>query len=324
MKIQIGVTEKMKLYNVYRICKKYIDFNEIIEVTSNEELNPAGTKKITVYSIKNWSDLKNVLIYILKIPALTPYVADCIRTVPDTLQEDKIIRVNHDKYSVINNKQNILKSKMKNIVELYESLNIETDGNGIDIKLPPCDDLKEYINYLKELDFIFSQCPFLQHNNEVLKFNSVDVGSNWIKLTVATASTCLILNSVASILDKAIALRSHYITVQQQEELLRSQQIKNEIAEEDILLFKKLKNAGMDLIIKNAENEFGKSLNPEETDKAKRSLDKLVMLLDKGCEIYATLDAPEDVQLLFPEIQENLELPESIIKYIEEKETPSE
>ena len=48
------------------------------------------------------------------------------------------------------------------------------------------------------------------------------------------------------------------------------------------------------------------------------------MLLDKGCEIYATLDAPEDVQLLFPEIQENLELPESIIKYIEEKETPSE
>lgn len=324
MKIQIGVTEKMKLYNVYRICKKYIDFNEIIEVTSNEELNPAGTKKITVYSIKNWSDLKNVLIYILKIPALTPYVADCIRTVPDILQEDKIIRVNHDKYSVINNKQNILKSKMKNIVELYESLNIETDGNGIDIKLPPCDDLKEYINYLKELDFIFSQCPFLQHNNEVLKFNSVDVGSNWIKLTVATASTCLILNSVASILDKAIALRSHYITVQQQEELLRSQQIKNEIAEEDILLFKKLKNAGMDLIIKNAENEFGKSLNPEETDKAKRSLDKLVMLLDKGCEIYATLDAPEDVQLLFPEIQENLELPESIIKYIEEKETPSE
>lgn len=170
----------------------------------------------------------------------------------------------------------------------------------------------------------FSQCPFLQYDNEVLKFDSVDVGSNWVKLTVATASTCLILNSVASILDKAIALRSHYISVQQQEELLRSQQIKNEIAEEDILLFKKLKSAGMDLIIKNAENEFGKSLNPEETDKAKRSLDKLVMLLDKGCEIYATLDTPEDVQLLFPEIQENLELPESIIKYIEEKETPLE
>lgn len=320
----MGVTAKMKLYNVYRLCKKHLDFQEKIEVSHTEELNPAGTKKITVYSIKNWPNLKNVLIYISKIPALTPYVDDCIRAIPDTLQEDKIIRVNYDKYSVINNKQNILKSKMQNIIKLYESLNIGTDENGIDIKLPPCGDLKEYINYLKDLDFIFSQCPFLQYDNEVLKFDSVDVGSNWVKLTVATASTCLILNSVASILDKAIALRSHYISVQQQEELLRSQQIKNEIAEEDILLFKKLKSAGMDLIIKNAENEFGKSLNPEETDKAKRSLDKLVMLLDKGCEIYVTLDTPEDVQLLFPEIQENLELPESIIKYIEEKETPLE
>lgn len=313
------VTAKMKLYNVYRICKKYIDFNEIIEVASNEELNSAGTKKITVYSIKNWPNLKNVLIYISKIPALKPYVDDCIRAVPDTLQEDKIIRVNYDKYSVINNKQNILKSKMKNIVELYESLNIETGENGIDIKLPPCDDLKEYISYLKDLDFIFSQCPFLQYDNEVLKFDSVDVGSNWVKLTVATASTCFIISSVASILDKAISLRSHYISVQQQEELLKSQQIKNELAEEEINLFKKLKNAGMNTIIEKSEKEFKKSLTPEEKDKVKRTLDKLIILLDKGCEIYATLDAPEEVQALFPEIQENLELPDSIVNYIEDK-----
>lgn len=324
MKIQIGGTEKMKLYNVYRLCKKYIDFDEIIEVTNKEELNPSGKGKTVVYTIKNWLELRNLLIKISKIPALTRYVDDYIQSVPDIFKCEDTIRVNFDRYSAFKNKQNILHDKMNGIIELYESMNIETNGTGIDIKLPPCDDLKEYINYLRELDFIFSQCPFLQYDDEILKFGSVDVGSNWVRLTLATASTCFILNSVASVLDKAIALRSHYITIQQQEEMLKSHQIKNELAEEEIEIFKKLKNAGMDIVIEKLSKESGISLNPEELDKAKRSLDKLVILLNKGCEIYATLDSPEEVQVMFPEIQGDLELPESIVKYIEDKESQSE
>lgn len=66
MKIQMGVTEKMKLYNVYRICKKYVDFNDIIKVTDKTELNSANTKNITVYTINNWQELKNVLIHCQK------------------------------------------------------------------------------------------------------------------------------------------------------------------------------------------------------------------------------------------------------------------
>ena len=46
--------------------------------------------------------------------------------------------------------------------------------------------------------------------------------------------------------------------------------------------------------------------NPEERDKAERSLEKLELLLEKGCEIYATLDSPDEVQVLFPEIQSHL------------------
>ena len=145
-----------------------------------------------------------------------------------------------------------------------------------------------------------------------------------MRLTLATASTCFILSGIASVVDKAITLRSHYINVQQQEEMLKSTKIKNELAEEEIELFKKLKNAGMDIVIKKSEKEFKKTLTPEELDKAERSFDKLITLLDKGCEIYVTLDSPEDIQMLFPEIQGNLELPESIIKYIEEKGQISE
>lgn len=47
---------------------------------------------------------------------------------------------------------------------------------------------------------------------------------------------------------------------------------------------------------------------------------KLCELIDKGAEIYASIDAPEEVQVLFPEIQGNLELPGEFIKYLEDKE----
>ncbi len=55
--------------------------------------------------------------------------------------------------------------------------------------------------------------PILQCDDEILKFGSVDVGSNWLKLIIATTSTCMILNNTASLIDKSLILRSHYIKI---------------------------------------------------------------------------------------------------------------
>lgn len=316
MKIQIGVTKKMKLYNVYRLCKLNIELIDDLNISHNQNTD--------IYTINNWLDLKNILNKIEKIPALKISTNKCIESVPDVVRHEESPRMNKDTYNKFIDKKNILYNKMNMIIELYESMNLENDGNGVDIKLPPCEDLKEYISYLKDLEFIFSQCPYLQCENEILKFGSVDIGSNWIKLTIAGASTCLLLTNVASLVDKAMVLRSHYITISQQEELLKSQQIKNELAEENFETFKTLKNTYMNIIINQLQKEYDASWNPEDIDKAERSLEKLIILLDKGCEIYATLDAPEDVQALFPEIQGNLELPDNIMKYLEDKEGQDE
>lgn len=35
--------------------------------------------------------------------------------------------------------------------------------------------------------------------------------------------------------------------------------------------------------------------------------------------MHSILDSPEDTQALFPEIQRNLELPNKILKYLEDK-----
>ncbi|WP_285945911.1 hypothetical protein [Thomasclavelia cocleata] len=318
MQIQMGVTQKMKLYNVYRLCKKYIDFFDIVEITQRREKDIYG-KDISIYKIDNWLELKDIINAISKIPVLASYANEFVQSVPESLRDNVVPSMSEDRYRQFLSKKVILYKKMESIIELYDSMNITETGNGLDIKLPPCEDLKDYISYLKEIDFIFTQCPFLQCENEILKFASVDVGSNWIRLTIAATSTCVLLNQTASVLDKTLALRSHYIAIQQQEEMLKSMQIKNELAEEQIKVFDSVRNATMNNYIRQLENEFGQLDNPEERDKAERSLEKLIFLLDKGCEIYATLDAPEDVQALFPEIQGNLELPDNIINYLEEK-----
>lgn len=321
MKLQIGVNQKMKLYNVYRICKQNIDFLEIVKVTKAEELNASNTRKIMVYTINNWLELKQIYGLLSKVPVLTNYVLECVQLLPDYIINEKFIRIVSETYDDFISKNNILNKRMQVIIDLYESMNIENEENGIDIKLPPCKDFKDYISYLKDIDFIFSQCPFLQCENEILKFSSVDVGSNWLKFTVAaTASTCVILGSVAALVDKAITIRSHYLNVQEQEEILKKAQEKNELAEEQMEIFDQLRKHYMDEAISSLEKDHGELKDPEEQDKAQRALEKLMDLLEKGAEFYATLDSPEEIQVLFPQVEDNLSLPDNIVNYIEQKE----
>lgn len=312
MKIQIGVNQKMKLYNVYRICKRNIEeFNDYFAKIND---------KTGLYIIFNWKNIKQSLELIKKIPSFRRCVNDYIYSVPVLVRENVSAEFDSNTAQKVNAKLNVIINKMQIIIDLYESMNLGNGGNGLDVKMPPCDDLKDYISYLKDIEFIFSQCPFLQCENEILKFESVDVGSNWLRFTIVAASTCMILNNTAALVDKALILRSHYVSIRQQEEILKSQQNKNELSKEITASYKFLHDTYMDAAISMLEKDLGDLKDPEERDKAERSLEKLVDLLDKGCEIYATLDTPNEVQALFPEIQSNLELPNNIVKYIEEKE----
>jgi len=320
MKIQIGVNQKMKLYNVYRICKQNIDFFKQPNITKNVKESFTIEQTQITHSMKNWAEFKDKLKSIRKLPILKDLVDNYYNTIPVFIQDQETPRLSSSTVAQLNSIKKNICDKMETVINLYEGMNLGDSGNGIDIKMPPCDDLKDYISYLKDIEFIFSQCPFLQCENEILKFDSVDIGSNWLRLTIAAASTCMILNNTAALVDKALILRSHYISIKQQEETLKSIQINNELSKEQIETFTLLRNTYMDATISVLENDLGKLNDPEERDKAKRALEKLIDLLDKGCEIYATLDSPAEVQALFPEIQSNLELPDNIIKYIEDKE----
>lgn len=261
MRIQIGVTQKMKLYNVYRLCKQNINF---LESAAAKKDNKSG-----LFVVSNWDVVQERFKLIKKIPSFKNYINDCINSVPVLVRESVSPQIDSSTAQKINSKLKVITNRMKVIIELYESMEIGDDGNGIDIKIPPCDDLKEYISYLRDIEFIFSQCPFLQCENETLKFESVDVGSNWIRLAVASTSTCILLTNIGAVVDKAITLRSHYITVQQQEEMLKATQMKNELAKDQINFFNSIRDAYMSTAIKELQEQCGELKDGEKKVKQK-------------------------------------------------------
>lgn len=86
------------------------------------------------------------------------------------------------------------------------------------------------------------QCPYLRNNDEELQYRGTDVGSDWITFAVvatgvATGTFC-ILNNLAALINKAIALKSNKKVLDMQEETYKAMKMKNEITRETIDAYK--------------------------------------------------------------------------------------
>lgn len=76
--------------------------------------------------------------------------------------------------------------------------------------------------------------------------------------------------------------------------------------------------------VSDLENDIGKLQNGEERDKVKKTLEDMVVLMDKGVEIYSSIETPKEIKVLFPMDKDNAILPDNITKLIEDKESDTE
>ena len=315
MKIPMKEVYKMRLYNIYYLC------SNLLEIFEKDRMTAYDSNR--AFYIEKWFEYTNALESIKQIPMFNEIATQIYESIPvfirekerpsiDTNTKDKFIKLN-----------NLLVTKMETIISLYDSMELNTSDNGIDVKIPQCVELKEYLGYLKDIDFIFTQCPYLLCENEQIQFSNVDVGSNWlsfiIKASGIEAIGNKILNNLATLVDKALILKSHYISIKQQEEMLKTMRQKNTLLNEEIDIFKTLKKGYMDQVMNELSDEINPLENGEEKNKTEKSLEKLADLFDKGVEIYASIDTPEEVQVLFPELGNTKKLPKNILKYLEEK-----
>ena len=60
-----------------------------------------------------------------------------------------------------------LYERMQAVIDLGSMMGIEEEGMGLDFSLPKCDDIKDYIEYLRDIDFVMTNvhiCKILMRN----------------------------------------------------------------------------------------------------------------------------------------------------------------
>lgn len=312
----------MRLYSIYYLCKKYKD--DITHCNVQEVTFSGGVKAI---QWRDWESYKEMLLVLREIQCLKVSTESIYEKIPVIEREKAIPTISMILWEEIKNKQHELSIQLEVITMLYESmgLNEKTEPEGIDVKIPKCDSLGEYVTLLKDVQFVFEQCPFLQSEESTIKFSCVDVGSQWLSFfvtaSVGITAITYIFKNLAFMLDKAIQLKSHMNNLKEQEALLRKANLANDVLEttinvNEVIIKQYVSQAVKEIEEQNSENKLS---DREEIGKAEKSLEKLAELMNKGVEIYTSIDTSKDIQVLFPTIDSRELLPSDIMKYLEDK-----
>lgn len=313
----------MNLRNIYLKSKNNIVNIEDIEVSKLTPIVDSDNlkdSKVFMDNIKYTDSIVKSLNNIMSIPFLKKEAAELHELVLECMRYP----IREDNGKKIQNLRDILYSKMKSTIDLYESMGYkDVEGIEIDIKLPSCNNITDFKNYINDIEFIFTKCPFLQHERESIRFDSVDVGSTWLLLIiVGVGATCVLANNLAALIDKSLIIKSHRITVEEQEqaqlEHLRKKQVKQEVLDVIIEYYKLMKKECINNSISEIEGQSGITLKDgEERGRVEQTFAKMESLIDKGLQIYTAIDSPEEVKVLFPPI-ETMSISEEVKDLIEQ------
>ena len=164
---------------------------------------------------------------------------------------------------------------------------------------------------------------FFQDEHELLEFENVDIGSFWLTFSVVggVVTGSLLLNNIAAFIDKCIIIRSHYLTIEKQKAELEKARIEGKQKEE---LINSLDTV-YKITVKNAINEledFTKYhiADGDERERVEQTLEKLGKLIDKGLQIYSTIESPEEIKTLFKPLEMRYLAVGEKLKLLEDKE----
>ncbi len=296
----------MRLQEVYYICRKaQASWQDL----SFEEAKAPGN--VTYYKIKNADAVRDILGNLDAIDSFQETIASIRSRSFGFSQATGVITIDYHSKSPLNTEYQKLFTKVSTITELFESLNYRQDSEGFDIKLPPDITLSDLSKCTKDLDTIFTTCPLFTTQDGTIELAAVDVGSMWLTFLVVGTATAATLRLVAELVDKALVIRSHHKTSKEQEERVRSLQLGNEALENAVSLHKQMTKG----LLASTANELAKEhdlSNPEDIARLQHCIQLTSDWMNKGMEIYASIQAPTETKAVFPPIERQT-LPESVI-----------
>lgn len=307
----------MRLYGMYYVCKSYL------EKVNEMQIGSRAAGNTTVRYIDGWKEKNIILNELYKIAPLKGTVKKMYETIPVVFRDDNKFDITQSTADSFIRERKTLITEMETIINLYESIGYEQNDEttiGFDVKMPDIDDFENFSKCVDDLNFIITQCPFLVKKDGNVKFNSVDVGSMWLTFVIGGAAATTILMNLGKIVDYAVKIKSHMENVKIQKELLRSAEIKNDLANQMANAFEETTKILIHNCVEELEKEIEPLANGEEKGKAEKSIEKLGKWMDRGMQIYSAIDAPKEAQNIFPEQSEMINLPDDLIKLLEMKE----
>lgn len=308
----------MRLRNIYVLCSENKQKIELIKGSS------ATNNGYTIVS--GWDNFLDALKQIKPVDFLNEDISNLISCVPEIYRHQKQFHVTNSEWNKINQRKNNLLASMENVIKLYESMGLLTEEQiGLDIKLPKCDSFSDFKKCIDELEFILYKCPFFRIEGEDLKFHSLDVGSMWLNFVVigvAIGVSSKLLKNLVTFLDKCLILRSHKITIDQQAVQLQTMKIEQKEKKELLKGINKIYQAQADDIISELEKNTGIQLQDgEEKGVVLQTFEKMNLLIDKGLQIYSTIDSPKEIQTLFQPIEQKYLSIYDEIKLLEKRDS---
>lgn len=267
------------------------------------------------YKLKNAKQITDLLTPLLPIGGVGNVVESIFSTDETFYKGTPAVFTEKEKEKILDLTANIRRS-LNTIYGMCRTLGVSQNSNGFDIKLPPDITLDELADCTSDLRKAFSVCPLFQNEGEEIRFLGVDVGSAWLTFTVVSAGaalTCYILNNLAAVVDKLMVIREHNAVCRQQEELARASKLKNDLLEKIVEANKMIIKGQMQDAAAELASARGQTEDPEAVERIRGSMELLNKWLDRGMQIYASIDAPEEAKAAFPPV-ERQSLPDAVVK----------
>lgn len=287
----------MRLQEVYSICR---NVQESWCDLAFEEKKAAGG--VTYYRLTNLNEIKALLSDLDAVSSFSDSIASIRKTSIAFEQTSGAANFEASTRNSLVAEYKQLENKVVTIVELFESMDYMQPSDGFDIKLPPEISLPDLSKCTRDLNTIFSTCPLLSSMDGTITFSAVDVGSVWLTFMVAGAAAAGMIGMVALLVNKALIIRSHYLTAKEQTEKIRSLQLGNDLLENSIKINEEIGKG----LLTNICSELAEGHNisePEDMERLKNSVQLLADWMSKGMEIYASVQAAPETKAVFAPVE---------------------
>lgn len=297
----------MRMKYVYHLLKRNLETIENFQMVNDPyKIGNSTTNRGKVF---NWQECRLAFLEIKRIPMFNDFCTMVLENSFFATEKDEFY-IPYDTYQKIQKDYNLFTIQVNTIISFFDSVGFSETEYGFDVKMPPTEDFDEFSKNIELFNKALNQCPFLCVENEKIKLKKTDIGSIWFEFFIIATSGSILLVNLAKIIDKCIKIMSHYKTLKQQEELykkakLGTDQIKT-LVECNTEIIKTL----TDECIKELKEEIPNiEIKDDGNERVRYTLDTLVKLMDKGMEIYASIDASQEVKDLFPTSDELIFLP---------------